>query len=693
MCAIALLIPLPAITIAQIVIPPTNYNCGYCGDVLGCTATASVTAELNYQTGILTISGTGRMKIYASPATAPWNLDRDRIREVVVVSGVTDISKNALARCQNLTRVELPNGLTAIGEDAFLGCTALSSITIPGSVSNVGSKAFESCSHLRSVTLSDGAAALHFPSESYSPFYGCNNIENLYVGRNVDNPILSNAILKQLTISSGVTMLGASAFKGCSVKKMVLSSAGSTLTLGTTTISIPPFSVSYSDSAYSPFYRCVVDTLSLDRDVYFAAAPFTTSALKTITIGNNINVLSDYIFYNCKMPAADIPSSITKIGNKAFDGCKNLSQINVSGANTRYSSNDGILYNKAGDTLLLCPLYKVGAVELPQGLKCITDAAFWAHNSISSVSIPSSVNSIGSGAFSQCEALTMINVSADNAQYSSANGVLFNKSISRLIQYPSGKPDLGYTIPSSVTAIEDYAFAKAASLTALYNLNTQPQPLNATTFSGTNIGGIDLYASNDIAKTRYANENIWKDFKRILAMTMAASITLSPSEHLLFVGDTLQITYTILPADASNKQLRWTSDMESWATVSSSGMVRALGAGIATITATTMDGSNRSARSVIRIINPSGNNNGATDVAAQETMPLRVYPNPAKNQITVQIPQDTDTTHVIIIYSINGAVLGRYHTNNFETTIDISHLSNGLYVVRAGNKMDKFVKK
>lgn len=78
--------------------------------------------------------------------------------------------------------------------------------------------------------------------------------------------------------------------------------------------------------------------------------------------------------------------------------------------------------------------------------------------------LTSSVKTIEEGAFSGCTGLTDISVSEDNSNYSSENGILFNKNKTKLILYPRGKQG-AYPIPSSVTSIEERAFSGCTGLT------------------------------------------------------------------------------------------------------------------------------------------------------------------------------------------------------------------------------------
>jgi hypothetical protein len=85
---------------------------------------------------------------------------------------------------------------------------------------------------------------------------------------------------------------------------------------------------------------------------------------------------------------------------------------------------------------------------------------------LTSVTIPGSVTSIGNKAFADCTSLAAIEVDAANPAYSSLDGVVFNKSQTTLIRCPSGKAG-AYTIPNSVSTIEEWAFRDCESLTGV----------------------------------------------------------------------------------------------------------------------------------------------------------------------------------------------------------------------------------
>ena len=106
-----------------------------------------------------------------------------------------------------------------------------------------------------------------------------------------------------------------------------------------------------------------------------------------------------------------------------------------------------------------------GFIKVP--VTMIDEQAFIDCEKITEVNIPSSIKSIGDRAFESCISLTSFNVSSENANFCSENGILFNKAKTTLLQYPLAKADTGYSIPDGVTKIGDGAFYDCNKLTVM----------------------------------------------------------------------------------------------------------------------------------------------------------------------------------------------------------------------------------
>jgi hypothetical protein len=152
--------------------------------------------------------------------------------------------------------------------------------------------------------------------------------------------------------------------------------------------------------------------------------------------GGDLTTIPVNAFLGCSfLTGIIIPETVTSIGIQAFTNCYYLKSINI-----------------------------------PEGLASIGNSAF-ASAGLISITIPSSVIDIGAGALAADNGLTEIIVDPNNAAFCSVDGILYNKELTTLIQYPAYKEGATVTVSANITSIVIRAFMNARNLTAI-NVDT-----------------------------------------------------------------------------------------------------------------------------------------------------------------------------------------------------------------------------
>lgn len=381
--------------------------------------TGSLSWDYNEETATLTLSGTGDMPNYEL-GTAPWGEFLEQIETITISSGITTIGNNAFSNCVLLTNINVPDGLRRIGESSFLACISLPSIILPPSLREIGDGAFESCEKLETVSLPASGLEIIEPFA----FTECGALANLEIPKTV-------------------TTIGRWAFSGCiAIPKII----------------IPPSVRSIGDNAFS-----------------------SNTALQELTLSEGLETIEEAAFSACEsLPSVLIPASVKEIGGGVFSDCFKLKKIDINPQNKAYTTVDGVLYTANKQTIVQYPAGKEGgsfaiptsvnkvgslafagtvaltSVTLHDGLKIIEDYGFARCDELKTIAIPAGVAEIGNAPFHDCLSLATIEVSPENINYTSHDGVLYDKSQVTLIQYPAGKQDTSYSLPKSVQNIKEF---------------------------------------------------------------------------------------------------------------------------------------------------------------------------------------------------------------------------------------------
>ncbi len=365
-------------------------------------------------------------------------LDCSSLTSITIPEGVTKIGVLAFRACSNLTSITIPSSMTEIGEDAFKGCASLTSINIPNGVVWLGDGAFEGCSSLTSISIPDSVTEI-----GEDTFKWCSSLTAVTLPNTMTNigtcAFRDCSNLTSINIPSSVTEIGGSAFDGCSNLASINIPEGLT-NIGVcafrdcsnlTSITIPS---SVTEIGGSAFYGCSnLTSINISKGITrLGGGAFAgCSSLTSVTIPEGVTRLGEETFIDCKsLTSITIPNSVTKIGKYAFWSCSSLTSITI-----------------------------------PNSVTKIEDHAFEGCTNLTSITIPDSVTKIGNYAFYDCSGLREIKVDAGNKNYSSEDGVLYNKEKTELICCPGGKTSI--TIPDSVAEIGWGAFSGCRGLTSI----------------------------------------------------------------------------------------------------------------------------------------------------------------------------------------------------------------------------------
>lgn len=184
--------------------------------------------------------------------------------------------------------------------------------------------------------------------------------------------------------------------------------------------------------------------------------------IKRIVVEEGITDIGDYVIYNLpNLTEVQLPDSVEWINSYNFIYCENLAEIIVSDNNENYMSEDGILYEydyyyDQYSLLAYPPAKEDSTFTVPHFVFYFDFFAFDSCKNLKELNIGDTFDSYLSDNIPPC--VEKINISENNPEYSSVDGVLFDKSGEIINVYPPGKTDEKYTTPKGVTAINSYAF-------------------------------------------------------------------------------------------------------------------------------------------------------------------------------------------------------------------------------------------
>ncbi len=528
-----------------------------------------------------------------------------------VTYSVTSIESSAFKNCTGLTSVTIPKSITAISDYAFSGCTNLTAAPLFEGIISIGKNAFYNCSALTSVIIPNSTTTI-----KGGAFEGCSSITSI-------------------TIPENVNMVESGAFHCTNLKIVVWNAkrandgtrdSNYSSSTGFYTYYYSPFgSIKHYSGDTNPSSNSVPNITAFifgeSVEVIPAYLCMGMTQLKTISIPNSVDSIKNECFRYCSnIQTIEIGSGITSIGSYAFSGSRKIIDFSIDAETPPSIGRYGVYADANHTQVVACADIFADTISLSLtiNVSCNSANAYKASEGWKYHKIESSI-----GYTFSAKTADPLMGAVDVTQFPDCS----TNAIAKFVATPEDGyhfvswNDGNTTNPRTVEVTEDLAFvatfAQDVKVTGLsldkstltiqagdsYTLVPSISPVDATnqnikwTSSNADIAyvynGTVMGLLNGRAVITAETED--GHFTAFCIVTVAdpvsvTGITLSETSVNMQILDTHQLTATILPADATNKNYTWKTDDATIATVEN-GLITAVNYGTTTITATTEDGS------------------------------------------------------------------------------------------------------
>jgi hypothetical protein len=372
------------------------------------------------------------------------------LNSVEIPNSVKSIEMSAFQNCSGMNSVTIGNGLTSIDREVFRNCSGLTSITIPNSVTSIGSGAFMDCSSLTSVTIPNSVTIVGEATFYGTGWYNNQNDGLLYLdywllGYKGYEPV------GKLTIAEGTKGIAALAFYNCT---------------GLTSVKIPNSVTSIINNAFLECSGLTSVTMENKNPITIDSNTFSNRNNATLYVpagaksayvaANYWKEFKEIVEIVPPSPAIEFADANVKaicVANWDTNGDGELSEAEAAAV----KSLEGLFGNISITTF--------DELKYFTGLQTINSSDFNGCESLTSITIPSSITLIESMAFESCKSLTAVHITDLGAWckiYFENNPLWYAKHL-----FLNGTEIKDLMIPDGVTSISGWAFSFWNNLTSV----------------------------------------------------------------------------------------------------------------------------------------------------------------------------------------------------------------------------------
>ena len=566
----------------------------------------------------------------------------EKIGDITLPEGLEIVGNQAFYNCKSLWFEDLPSSMVTIGKEAFRECSSLTQITLGENVKSVGENAFYKCSGISLVKIFApdlrGSGDFDFSGEGLGKVVVGGKVLYLPYGlfRNSSN---LRKVEFELRDPATSLLVGADCFSSCTNAEFV------------------NFPERIDTIGSCAFAACrVPERLVLEGTRWMGERAFVNcSSLTEVVLPESLSYIGDAAFgycenlrrveYNCVSAITedagygpfcgynDIPAltevkigkNVEKLSYGLFAWSTNLKSILFEANELKDDSEipESFEFGKS------CFVHSgIEEIELPRNTTIIGDNAFM-YCKLTEITLPASVKYLGEGSLENCPLNVVTVLSGEIPEVSGypvdprwIEGV-FRVPAKLIEKYRHAEIWKDYKFvtieklveqinisPASVTLTEgeDYLLAMTLSPEDADNREVEWKSDNEDV-AVVDAGGMVTARHAGVANITVStldgsNLSANCTVTVVKPVVLAESVTLDMTEAWLNVGETVTLVAKVLPEYADNREVTWRSDNDAVAQVDDNGVVTAVAPGTATVTVSTLDGSNLSANCIVTVIKP-----------------------------------------------------------------------------------------